>query len=409
MWNNPPKRNSFQTMAKPMGSVCNLNCTYCYYLEKEKLYEKSVTYRMNDKVLEVFVKQYIESQGTPEVTFVWQGGEPTMKGIEFYRRALEFQKKYANGKRIANAIQTNGTLLNDEWCLFLKEHNFLVGISIDGPQDIHDFYRVTKAGTPSFDKVMKGIGLLEKFKIEFNTLTVVNRNSAHYPSEIYRFLKEIGSTYIQFIPIVERKAKDITKDGLALVLPDSSDALVTEWSVLPEDYGRFLTTIFDEWVRNDVGRHFVQLFDVTLANWIGQNSGLCVFNETCGDAMVVEHNGDVYSCDHFVYPKHLLGNIMETPLTMLANSPQQIKFGNLKRDSLPNYCLRCEYRFACHGECPKYRFDITPDGEPGLNYLCKAYKMFFAHVHPYMQFMGDELANRRPPANVMEWAKKIGI
>lgn len=410
MKNNSIKLTSFQVMAKPIGSVCNLNCTYCYYLEKEKLYSNSGTYRMNEKVLEVFVKQYIESQEGPVVTFVWQGGEPTLKGIDFYRQAIGFQSIYANGRKIENVLQTNGTLLNDEWCLFLKENNFLVGISIDGPPEIHDRYRLTKAGTSSFDKVIKGIELLKKHSIEFNTLTVVTRNSAAYPLEIYRFLKNIGSTYIQFIPIVERKAKKITEEGLSLVLPDhSSEALVTEWSVIPEDYGKFLITIFDEWVRNDVGRYFVQMFDVTLANWIGQNSGLCVFNETCGDALVVEHNGDVYSCDHFVYPKHKLGNIGETPLKLLAGSPQQSHFGRQKLESLPDYCIRCEYRFACHGECPKYRFDTTPDGEFGLNYLCKAYKLFFAHVHPYMQYMGDEIANRKPPSNVMEWARRINI
>ena len=408
MKNNCIKLTSFQAMAKPMGSVCNLNCTYCYYLEKEKLYTKSATYRMNETGLETFVIQYIEAQDAPTVTFVWQGGEPTLKGIEFYRKAVEFQKKHSLGRKIENVLQTNGTLLNDEWCVFLKEHDFLVGISIDGPREIHDQYRLTKAGTSSFDKVIKGIEFLKKYSIEFNTLTVVTRTSTAYPLEIYRFLKSIGSTYIQFIPIVERKAKNNTEEGLSLVLPDyTSEALVTEWSVKPDDYGKFLVTIFDEWVRNDVGRYFVQMFDVTLANWIEENSGLCVFNETCGNALVVEHNGDVYSCDHFVYPKHLLGNIMGTPLKLLANSPRQYIFGRQKRESLPDYCMRCEYRFACHGECPKYRFDTTPDGDPGLNYLCKAYRMFFAHVHPYMQYMSDEIANRKPPSNVMGWARGV--
>jgi len=408
MINNIQKPIAFQVMAKPISSTCNLNCTYCYYLEKEKLYAKTGSYRMNDAVLESFIKQYIEAQEIPVVTFVWQGGEPTLKGIEFYRRAVELQKKYANGRKIENALQTNGTLLNDEWCSFLKENSFLVGISIDGPRKIHDLHRPTKAGTSSYDKVIKGIELLKKHKIEFNTLTVVNSNSSQYPLEIYRFLKDLGSTYIQFLPVVERRAEKREANILSLISPDyKEEAHVTEWSVKPAAYGKFLITIFDEWVRNDVGRYFVQLFDVTLANWVGEDPGLCVFNETCGDALVMEHNGDIYSCDHFVYPEHSLGNLMETPLISLAKSAKQYVFGRNKLTSLPNYCIQCEYRFACHGECPKHRFATTPDGEPGLNYLCQAYKMFFSYVHPYMQFMGDELAQKRPPSNVMQWARKI--
>lgn len=408
MINFKPKPVAFQLMAKPMSSTCNLNCTYCYYLEKEKLYASKSSYRMNDAVLELFIKQYIEAQEVPVVSFIWQGGEPTLKGVDFYRRALEFQKKYAGGRKIENSLQTNGTLLNDEWCVFLKENNFLVGISIDGPQEIHDLHRPTKAGSPSFDKVMKGISLLKKHKIEFNTLTVVNNNSAKYPLEIYRFLKEIGSTYIQFLPVVERKAQMDDINLLSLISPAYKAASkVTEWSVKPLDYGNFMITIFDEWVRNDVGKYFVQLFDVTLANWVGEHPGLCVFAETCGDAMVIEHNGDVYSCDHFVYPEYILGNIKNTPLKDMARSAPQYAFGRSKLTSLPNYCIQCEYRFACHGECPKHRFETTPDGEPGLNYLCQAYKMFFSYVHPYMQYMGDELAQQRPPANVMQWARRI--
>jgi uncharacterized protein len=409
LFGNVQKPVAFQVMAKPISSTCNLNCTYCYYLEKEKLYKGAGSYRMNDVVLESFIKQYIEAQETPVVSFIWQGGEPTLKGVDFYRRAVELQKKYANGRKIENALQTNGTLLNDEWCEFLKENNFLVGISIDGPQEIHDLHRPTKAGSSSFDKVIKGIELLKKHKIEFNTLTVVNSNSSKYPLEIYRFLKEIGSTYIQFLPVVERKAqREDDIDLLSLVSPAYKEKTkVTDWSVRPADYGNFLIIIFNEWVRNDVGRYFVQLFDVTLANWVGEHPGLCVFAETCGDALVIEHNGDVYSCDHFVYPEYSLGNINQTSLKSLARSETQKAFGQSKLSGLPNYCIRCEYRFACHGECPKHRFDTTPDGEPGLNYLCKAYKMFFSHVHPYMQYMGDELAAQRPPSNVMQWARRI--
>ena len=405
---NIQKPVAFQVMAKPISSTCNLNCTYCYYLEKEKLYANTGSYRMNDAVLELFIKQYIEAQEIPVVTFVWQGGEPTLKGIEFYRTAVELQKKYANGRKIENSLQTNGTLLNDEWCAFLKENSFLVGISIDGPREIHDLHRPTKAGTSSFDKVIKGIELLKKHKIEFNTLTVVNSNSSQYPLEIYRFLKDLGSMYIQFLPVVERRAEKREANILSLISPDyKEEAHVTEWSVKPAAYGKFLITIFDEWVCNDVGRYFVQLFDVTLANWVGEDPGLCVFKETCGDALVIEHNGDVYSCDHFVYPEYVLGNIKDTSLKSLAKSTSQHAFGRSKLTSLPNYCIQCEYRFACHGECPKHRFAITPDGEPGLNYLCQAYKMFFLYVHPYMQFMGDELAKQKPPSNVMQWARRI--
>ncbi len=405
---NHHKPVSFQVMAKPIGSVCNLNCTYCYYLEKQKLYPKAKDFRMDDALLESFVKQYIESQEVPIVNFVWQGGEPTILGLSFYQKAIAFQKKYAGQKKIENSLQTNGTLLDDAWCQFFKEHNFLIGVSIDGPKEIHDRHRPTKAGGISFDKVIAGIHLLKKHKVEFNTLSVVHNDNVHYPLEIYRFLKDIGSGFIQFIPIVERNTKYIRDDELTLIGPNSQlEASVSEWSVKPEDYGKFLITIFDEWVRNDVGRYFVQIFDVTLANWVGEKPGLCVFSESCGDAVVLEHNGDVYSCDHFVYPQYKLGNIRETSLRTLTQSANQYAFGKNKLVKLPNYCIKCDYRFACLGECPKHRFETTPDGEYGLNYLCSAYKEFFSHVHPYMQFMGDELAQKRPPSNVMHWAKKI--
>jgi uncharacterized protein len=399
---------AFQTLTKPIGSVCNLDCTYCYYLEKQKLYSNTSDFMMNDRVLESFIMQYIQAQQIPVVNFVWQGGEPTMMGIDFFQKALNMQEKYVGGRTIENALQTNGTRLTDEWCRFLKKNNFLVGISIDGPEEIHNHHRLTKAGGPSFDKVIRGIELLKKHQVEFNTLSVVHNDNVQYPLEIYRFLKEIGSGYIQFIPIVERKRVNGSNTELSLVASDYiGDAKVTEWSVKPDDYGRFLTTIFDEWVRNDVGQYFVQLFDVTLANWTGIPPGLCVFSETCGDAVVMEHNGDIYSCDHFVYPQHALGNILDTSMLKLVQSEKQKTFGNNKLTTLPRYCIQCEYRFACHGECPKHRFDTTPDGEKGLNYLCRAYKKFFAHVHPYMQFMGDELASQRPPANVMHWARNI--
>ena len=398
---------AFQAMAKPIGSACNLNCTYCYYLEKHKLYEHS-NQRMTDELLEHFIREYISAQQVPVVSFVWQGGEPSLLGIDYFKRIIELQQKHSKGKSIENSFQTNGTLLTDEWCLFFKKHNFLVGISVDGPEHIHNRHRPFNTGTPSFSKVNNGIDLLRKHKVDFNTLTVVHRDNAAFPLEIYRFLKEIGSGYIQFIPIVERKTKQSRPDGLTLVGPEQIDAEVTEWSVLPEEYGNFLSTIFDAWVRNDVGRFYVQQFDAALANWIGENAGICVFSEKCGDAVVLEHNGDVYSCDHFVYPQYRLGNIQENSFYSMLKSPEQQKFGLNKLNSLPQRCIECEYRFACHGECPKHRFTLTADGQPGLNFLCRGYKKLFSHMHPYMQFMSEELANKRPPANVMQWARNLG-
>lgn len=399
---------AFTVMLKPIGSVCNLNCTYCYYLEKKKLYPDVRYFRMDDELLEEYTRQYIDSQNVPVVSFVWQGGEPTLMGVDFFKKALKFQSKYSNGKRIENIFQTNGTLLNDEYCKLFSDNDFLIGVSIDGPENLHDHHRKTKTGEGSFARVMKGIELLHKYKVEFNTLSVVNAETSRQPLEVYHFLKHIGSGFIQFLPVVERTANNPREDLLNLVAPVfGKDASVTEWSVEPVMYGRFLCTIFDEWVRNDVGRYFVQIFDVTLANWAGERPGLCIFSETCGDALVMEHNGDLFNCDHFVYPEYFLGNIMKQSLKEMAGSEKQKQFGRYKRDKLPKYCFECEYRFACNGECPKHRFTITPDGQEGLNYLCPAYKIFFSHVHPYMQFMTDELKAKRAPANVMEWVKRL--
>lgn len=398
---------AFSVMAKPIGSVCNLNCSYCYYLEKKNLYPDSTIHRMSEELLEKFISEYIISQQVPVVNFVWQGGEPSLLGIDYFRNVIKFQEKYSTGKKIENSFQTNGTKINDEWCRFFKDHNFLVGISIDGPEFIHDHYRLYKNGQPSFADVMRGIELLHKHKVEFNTLSVVQRHNSLFPQEVYRFLKEIGSGFIQFIPVVERESENKLENGLRLVHPGVHTGVkVTDWTVLPEDYGRFLISIFDEWVRKDVGRVYVQMFDVTLANWANEAPGLCVFSETCGNAVVLEHNGDIYSCDHYVYPDFKLGNIHDKSMISMMQSQEQYKFGSDKLEALPKYCIKCEYRFACHGECPKHRFDVTEDGEYGLNYLCKSYKMFFSHVHPYMQFMSDELAKKRPPANVMQWTKK---
>jgi uncharacterized protein len=397
----------FHIMTKPIGPICNLDCKYCFYLEKEKLYPNTRHWAMQPEVLERYIQQYIAAQPVDEVHFAWQGGEPTLLGVDFFRSAVALQQKYAMGKRIHNALQTNGTLIDDEWGQFLAEHKILVGVSIDGPRELHDHYRVDKGNAPTFDRVMRGLEKLKDHKVEFNTLTVVNRLNSQYPLEVYRFLKEIGSGFMQFIPVVERQAAEPGPDGLVLINPtfDRSrgdrHAEVTEWSVEPLAYGRFLAQIFDEWVKKDVGRTFVQLFDVALESWLGMEASLCVFRKTCGSALAMEHTGDLYSCDHFVYPENKLGNIMETNLEQMTGSQQQKNFGLDKRDSLPRMCRECDVRFACNGECPKHRFITTPDGEPGLNYLCTGYKHFFHHIDPYMQFMATELRAGRPPANIM--------
>ncbi len=394
----------FHVMAKPIGPICNLDCKYCFYLEKEALYPQVSKWAMREEVLESYIRQYIEAHDTPVVHFAWQGGEPTLLGVEYFRRLVDLQKKYANGKRIQNAFQTNGVLLNDEWCGLFKENEFLIGLSIDGPRELHDVYRVDKGGQPTFDRVVRGIETLKRNGVEFNTLTTVHRGNADHPIEVYRFLKENGSGYMQFIPIVERITHQVTAEGLQLISPDFAGAAqVAPWSVEPRKFGRFLCAIFDDWVRHDVGRCFVQLFDVSLEIWSGMEASLCVFRRQCGSALAIEHCGDVYSCDHFVYPQNRLGNIMDSPLEALVNSQQQQKFGQDKESTLPKYCLECDVRFACNGECPKHRFINTPDGEPGLNYLCAGYKMFFHHVDPYMRFMARELAAKRAPANVMRW------
>ncbi len=396
---------AFHIMTKPIGPVCNLDCTYCFYLEKAKLYPKQSRWKMSPEVLEEYVKGYIEAQEVPEVTFAWQGGEPTILGVDFFRRAVALQEQHAGGKTIHNAFQTNGTLLNDEWGAFLKENNFLVGISIDGPEELHDRYRVDKGGRPSFKRVMQGLRVLKRHAVEFNTLTVVQRHNADYPLEVYRFLREIGSGFIQFIPIVERFADSAPEEDLQLIAPAEEEARVSEWSVGSLQYGEFLSAIFDEWVRNDVGQVFVQLFDTALEAWCGMNPTLCVFSRTCGSGLALEHNGDLYSCDHYVYPEFKLGNIMDDDIGALAGSAQQRKFGEDKCDALPPYCQRCEVRFACNGECPKHRFLKTPEGDPGLSYLCAGYKHIFNHIGPYMEYMARELMANRPPANVMRYAR----
>lgn len=406
-------RRGFHVLAKPVGPICNLDCKYCFYLEKENLYPDEHKWRMNDEVLEEYIRQYIQAQPGSQVDFAWQGGEPTLLGVDFFRKVVTLQKKYGDGKRISNALQTNGILLDTEWCHFFAEHKFLVGLSIDGPRELHDRYRVDKSGKSSFDDVVRGLELLKKERVEFNTLTVVHRENSQQPLEVYRFLKEIGSGFIQFIPLVERVAPPtLTVLGFGLNEPPSPGgghvptSQVTSWSVPAEQYGKFLCSIFDEWVRQDIGRVFVQLFDVALQNWMGLGSSLCVFAEKCGAALAIEHNGDLYSCDHYVYPKYHLGNIMNSSLTGMIASPQQHRFGEEKLTTLPEYCQKCEVRFACNGECPKHRFTRTPDGAAGLNYLCPSYKRFFNHIDSSMRVMAELLRNGRAPAELMEMIRR---
>lgn len=396
-----PFARPLYVMLKPAGSLCNLRCKYCYYLEKNNLYQEQKSHVISDQMLEKFIKEYIESQTTPDVLFCWHGGETLMRPISFYRRALELQRRYAGGRRIDNSIQTNATLLTDEWCQFFRENNFLVGVSIDGPQEFHDEYRRTATGKPTFHKVMQGIRLLNKHGVEWNALAVVNDFNAEYPLDFYHFFKEIGCHYIQFTPIVERKV--IRNDGLSLAPGMEEGGELIDFSVTPEQWGNFLCTIFDEWVRNDVGNYYIQIFDATLANWVGVQPGLCTLAKECGHAGVMEFNGDVYSCDHFVYPEHLLGNIQNKTITEMMYGEKQKEFARLKHDCLPQQCRECQWQFACHGECPKNRFTRDKYGNPGLNYLCRGYRQFFEHVKPYMDFMKGELAAKRPPANVMNF------
>lgn len=387
-------------MAKPVGALCNLDCKYCYYLDKEELYKNRKNNRMSEELLEQFTKEYIEAQPTPHVLFTWHGGETLLRGIDFFRKALFFQRKYARGREITNTLQTNGILLNDEWCRFFKDNNFLIGISIDGPELCHDVYRTDKGGHGTFKKVMAGIELLKKHQVEFNILSVVNNYNVKYPLEVYNFFKSTGAQFIQFSPVVERAGN--RADGLKLLAPgDTQNSQVTDWSVDALEYGKFMTTIFDEWVRNDVGRIYVQMFDSTLACYIGEAPGVCIYAKTCGHASAMEFNGDVYACDHFVFPENKLGNIKQKSLVSMMLSEQQMKFGRDKKDTLPGQCKVCEYLNLCNGECPKNRIIHTTNGEPGLNYLCKGLKHYFRHVMPYMKYMANELMNQRPPANIM--------
>jgi uncharacterized protein len=395
-------------LAKPTGAICNLACSYCFFLDKELLYPGS-PFRMTDKVLETYIRQLIAAHRTREVAVAWQGGEPTLMGLEFYRRAIVLQNKHREPKMtFENTMQTNGTLLDDEWCEFFKENNFLIGLSLDGPRELHDAYRVDKGGQGTFERVMRGLRLLQKHEVDYNILTTVNRINADYPLEVYRFFRdEVGADWIQFIPVVER----ISEQGQTLYQQGTQ---VSERSVQPEQFGRFLTTIFDEWVRHDVGQVYVQTIEAAARNWLGlASSGMCVFDPTCGAGLALEHNGDLYSCDHFVEPDYKLGNIQEHDISQLVATDQQRKFGRDKLEALPQQCLNCKVRFACHGECPKNRFceaprspqggaGLTAGGEGGLNYLCAGWYEFFTHIDGPMRIIASLLRAGRPAAGVMQ-------
>ena len=387
-------------MAKPVGAACNLQCSYCYYLEKSRLYDAS-SQLMSDEMLELFIREYIHSQTTLEVLFTWHGGEPLLRPISFYERALELQRQYANGRRIANCIQTNATLIDDEWCEFFRKNNFLVGVSIDGPQTMHDSLRTSRRGESSYRDVMRGLRLLNRHRVEWNAMATVNAANVEHPLEFYRYFRdELDCQFLQFTPVVERSCLSDGESRLMHAAEPSGEVL--PYSVTAEQWGRFLCAIFDEWVRHDVGRMFVQLFDSTLANWVGEAVGVCTMSKYCGHAAVIEHNGDLYPCDHFVYEKYKIGNVLETDLRTLMTSEKQVRFGISKRTGLPKKCMACKWFFACHGECPKHRFNSTESGETGLNALCEGYEMFFSHVAPYMERMKELLCTGRAPSEIMK-------
>ena len=401
---------AFHLLAKPTGAICNLDCKYCFFLSKEMLYPGS-RFRMADDLLETYIRQLLEAHQTPEVTIAWQGGEPTLMGLDFFRLSVEYAERHKKpGQKVQHTIQTNGTKLDDTWCSFFKDHGFLVGLSVDGPREIHDAYRVDKGGQGTFDQVMRGLDFLKARVVDFNILCTVHAANGDHPLEVYRFFRdELGAEFIQLIPIVERATPELLPlanqgwgdSHQARPLYTLEGDRVTERTVKSEQWGRFLIAIFDEWVQRDVGKVFIQTFDSALGSWVGVGSALCIFKETCGQALALEHNGDLYSCDHFVEPKYFLGNIKQEHLITLVGSEQQQKFGNDKRDTLPRYCRECEVRFACNGECPRNRFILTPDGEPGLNYLCAGYKAFFNHIDHPMRLMADLLKQGRFADEVM--------
>ena len=402
---------AFNLMMKPAGSLCNLDCHYCYYLDKAEIYgghEPKMSYEM----LETTIREYIRANDVEEVTFNWHGGEPLVLGLDFYKKAVELERKYADGKKIFNTLQTNGTLINYDTAEFFRDNNFLIGVSIDGPKDIHDKFRKDKGGFPTFDKVIKGIGILQRCGVQFNTMSTINKASEGRGLETYQFLKHIGSSFMQFMPVVEHVKYPVDAAGRSLkkmrpyiVDPATDGAELARWSVSSVGFGKFMCDIFDYWVRNDVGRYFVNLFDATLANHCNVMPGTCVYAKVCGGNSIIEHNGDIYPCDHFVYPKYRLGNISENSLREMMTSSEQIKFGLDKRGMLPSKCLRCKYEYLCHGECPKHRFNRTENGDTGLNALCSGYYMFYDHSLPYMLKMKELLEAQTSPALVMPWAR----
>lgn len=389
---------AFNIMIKPVGSLCNLKCHYCYYLDKAEIYGGREP-RMSEQMLEHFVKEYIAANDVPEVFFNWHGGEPLLAGLDFYKKAIGFQRKYGEGKKIHNTLQTNGTLITREWAEFFRANGFLIGVSLDGPQKVHDAYRGGKGGASVFDRVIRGIMELYRAGVQYNIMATVNRQSEGKALEIYQFLKSAGTRFIQFMPVVEH-----VKNGL-IVSPETPGARLAPWSVSAVGFGRFLCDIFDHWVRNDVGKVFVNQFDAALACWCGVQPGICSMAETCGGNSIIEHNGDLYPCDHFVYADYKIGNVLETDLRTLMNSSKQVKFGIDKRSGLPQKCFRCRWFFACHGECPKHRFNTTDKGETGLNALCEGYEMFFSHIAPYMEEMKKLLMSGKPASGVMDMFK----
>ena len=394
---------AFTTMIKPVGSLCNLDCDYCYYLGKADLYGGHQP-KMSDELLERYISQYIEAVQVPTVTFCWHGGEPLLAGIDFYEKAVALQNRYRGTKQIENSLQTNGLLINPDWCDFFRENNFLIGLSIDGPKDIHDAYRHDRGGHPTFDRVMRGLEMMSVSGVEYNTLSTINNRCAGQGKRVYQFMRSV-SKYMQFLPVVEHTLP--TPSGRAAIVPPGTEgAKAAPWSITPKAFGKFICDVFDEWVINDVGERFVQLFDITLAQWYGVQPGLCAFCPTCGDGLVVEHNGDVYMCDHFVYPEYRLGNIGTEHLADMQRKPELFRFGLEKRNSLPSDCRRCEYLFACRGECPKHRFATTRRGEKGLNALCEGYKHFFEYTAPYMQQMRHLLEQGFEAKHIIPWARQ---
>ena len=394
---------AFTTMIKPVGSLCNLDCDYCYYLGKADLYGGRQP-KMSDELLERYISQYIEAVQVPTVTFCWHGGEPLLAGIDFYEKAVALQEKYRGTKQIENSLQTNGLLVNPEWCDFFRRNNFLIGLSIDGPKDIHDAYRRDRGGQPTFDRVMRALEMMAVNGVEYNTLSTINNRCAGQGRRVYEFMRSV-SKYMQFLPVVEKTLP--TQSGRAPIVPPQTEgAFIAPWSITPKAFGKFMCDVFDEWVISDVGERFVQLFDITLAQWCGVQPSLCAFCPSCGDGLVVEHNGDVYMCDHFVYPEYKLGNIGVEHLRDLQRKPELFRFGIEKRNSLPNECRRCEFLFACQGECPKHRFATTRRGEKGLNTLCEGYKHFFEYTAIYMQQMRSLLEQGREASHIIPWARQ---